>query len=70
MRIALIKEPVYGEGWKGDEDNERGEAVLRKWRRWMKVVFASHVGGNDGKRGMVEFEIHGSGIKAVGDKGE
>ena len=65
-RIALIKRPVYGPGLVADEENERGEPVLRKWRRWMKVVFAPHVApSGPGLQGAVEFEIKGEGMRAV-----
>ena len=65
-RIALIKRPVYGPGLVADEENERGEPVLRKWRRWMKVVFAPHVApSGPGLDGAVEFEIRGDGIRSV-----
>lgn len=70
-RIALIKRPVYGPGILADEENERGEPVLRKWRRWMKVVFAPHVApSGPGLDGAVEFEIKGEGMKAVKKKGK
>lgn len=69
-RIALIKKPVYGAGIVGDEENERGEPVLKRWRRWMKVVFAPHVSASGpGLQGAVEFEIKGVGIAAVKEKG-
>lgn len=65
-RIALIKRPVYGPGIVG-EDSETGEPVLRKWRRWMKVVFAPHAGpSGPGLGHAVEFEIRGDGIRSVG----
>lgn len=70
-RIALIKRPVYGPGLVADEENERGEPVLRKWRRWMKVVFAPHApASGPGLEGAVEFVIKGDGVGAVkkGDK--
>lgn len=68
-RVALIKRPVYGPGILADEENERGEPVLRKWRRWMKVVFAPHVApSGPGLEGAVEFEIKGEGMKAVKKK--
>ncbi|TVY36066.1 DNA repair protein, partial [Lachnellula occidentalis] len=71
LRIALIKKPVYGPGLVADEENERGELVLRGWRRWMKVVFAPHVAATGpGVQGAVEFEIKGMGIAAVGKKGD
>ena len=64
-RIALIKMPVYGPGLVADEENDRGEPVLRKWRRWMKVVFAPHVAASGpGLDGAVEFEIKGEGLRA------
>jgi DNA repair protein RAD57 len=68
-RIALIKRPVYGPGLVADEENERGEPILRKWRRWMKVVFAPHVApSGPGLQGAVEFEIKGEGMGAVKKK--
>lgn len=70
-RIALIKRPVYGPGIVADEENEGGEPVLRKWRRWMKVVFAPHVPpSGPGLEGAVEFEIKGEGMRAVKKKGK
>jgi DNA repair protein RAD57 len=70
-RIALIKRPVFGPGILADEENERGEPVLRKWRRWMKVVFAPHVApSGPGLEGAVEFEIKGEGMKSVMKKGK
>ena len=66
-RIALIKQPVYGSGLVADEESDRGEPVLRKWRRWMKVAFAPHVAasGPGLQGGAVEFEIRGEGIRSV-----
>lgn len=65
-RIALVKRPVYGPGLVADEENERGEPVLRKWRRWMKVVFAPHAApSGPGLEGAVEFEIRGEGLRSV-----
>ena len=64
-RIALIKRPVYGPGVV-NEESERGEPVLRKWRRWMKVVFAPHVApSGPGLERAVEFEIRGEGVRSV-----
>lgn len=69
-RIALIKRPVYGPGVVADEENERGEAVLRKWRRWIKVVFAPHVAASGpGIEGAVEFQIKGEGMRSIKKKG-
>ncbi|RDL38542.1 uncharacterized protein BP5553_02882 [Venustampulla echinocandica] len=65
-RIALIKKPVYGPGLAADEENEAGELVLRRWRRWMKVVFAPHAKASGPRlRDAVEFEIRGDGVRAV-----
>ena len=70
-RIALIKRPVYGPGIVADEENERGEPVLKKWRRWMKVVFAPHMApSGPGLEGAPEFEIKGEGMKAAKKKGK
>lgn len=70
-RIALIKKPVYGPGLVADEENERGEPVLRKWRRWMKVVFAPHVAPSGSfVQDAVEFEIKGEGVVAVKKNGK
>lgn len=65
-RISLIKKPIYGPGMAADAENERGELVLKKWRRWMKVVFAPHVGGSGTDvDGSAEFEIRGEGVRSV-----
>ena len=70
-RIALIKRPVYGSGLVADEESETGEPVLRKWKRWMKVVFAPHVGATGpGLEGAVEFEIRGDGVTSVRKESE
>jgi DNA repair protein RAD57 len=69
-RIALIKRSVYGPGLVADEENDRGEPVLRKWRRWMKVVFAPHAApSGPGVKDAVEFQIRGEGMRAVKRKG-
>jgi DNA repair protein RAD57 len=65
-RIALIKRPVYGRTLISDEETERGEPVLRRWRRWMKVVFAPHTASSGpGVSRAIEFEIKGEGLTAV-----
>lgn len=79
-RIALIKRPIYGQSWVEDGvrgvgdvngHGEGGELVLKRWRRWMKVVFASHTkGSGNGVDGAVEFEIMGEGLKSVGGQKE
>lgn len=64
-RIAFIKRPVYGPGIVGDEENERGEPVLRMWRRWMKVVFAPHARPSGPTlQSAIEFEIRADGMRA------
>ncbi|KAH8593352.1 P-loop containing nucleoside triphosphate hydrolase protein [Bisporella sp. PMI_857] len=64
-RIALVKRPVYGPGIVADDKNEKGEPVLRMWRRWMKVVFAPHAkSSGPGLRDAVEYEIKGEGLRA------
>lgn len=70
-RIALIKKPVYGRARNEImEEGERGEPVLRRWRRWMKVVFAGWaMESGEGLGGSVEFEIRGEGMFAT-KKGE
>jgi DNA repair protein RAD57 len=62
-RIALIKRPVYGRAIVVEEEDVPS---LRRWRRWMKVVFAPHARESGaGLRGAVEFEIKGEGLRAV-----
>ncbi|CZT42270.1 related to RAD57 protein [Rhynchosporium secalis] len=70
-RIALIKKPIYGPGLVADEENDKGEPVLKRWRRWMKVVFAPHAAeSGPSVRDAVEFEIRGEGLVAVKKKGK
>ncbi|KAF5876048.1 putative dna repair protein rad57 protein [Botrytis fragariae] len=66
-RIALIKKPVYGRARNEImEEGERGEPVLKRWRRWMKIVFAGWaMESGEGLNGSVEFEIRGEGMFAV-----
>lgn len=69
-RIALIKTPVYGTGSLiGDDDDvARGEQILKKWHRHLKVVFASWAEPTGpGLERAVQFEIGKWGIKAVKD---
>lgn len=64
-RIALIKRPVFGPGIAADEENERGETVLKRWRRWLKVVFAPWAPASAaGRAHATEFEITKRGIKS------
>ncbi|TAQ83796.1 hypothetical protein B7494_g7882 [Chlorociboria aeruginascens] len=70
MRIALIKRPVWGDGIQ-DEAGERGEPILRHWKRWMKVVFGPNVKGSGrGLDGAVEFEIRGDGVGSLVQDGK
>jgi DNA repair protein RAD57 len=63
-RIALIKSPVYAEG-KTDK-GQQGELILKRWRRWVKVVFAPWTRPSGmAFEGAVEFLITGAGIRAV-----
>lgn len=72
-RVALLKRPVYGRPWRiaapldADDDHVDAAApTLKSWRRWMKVVFASHVGASgQGMDGSTEFEVTTGGLKAV-----
>ncbi|RYP69438.1 hypothetical protein DL771_006090 [Monosporascus sp. 5C6A] len=85
-RIALLRRPAYGRSraavsflTSGDaeqedsreEAREGGGAMLRSWRRWMKVVFAPHVApSGPGLDGAVEFEVTMGGLRAVGRRGK
>lgn len=69
-RIALIKKPVYGRGILSEE-GEHGEPVLKRWRRWAKVVFAPHAPSTGpGLETAVEVEILGKGLFAVEKKSD
>lgn len=66
-RVALIKEEAYDRtgGTAGREGEGRAEWTAKKWRRWMRVVFAPWVAGcGEGDKG-VEFEVWAGGVKAV-----
>ncbi|RYP58898.1 hypothetical protein DL769_008759 [Monosporascus sp. CRB-8-3] len=86
-RVALLRRPAYGRGSRavaspatsgdaeredsGGEAGEGGGAMLRSWRRWMKVVFAPHVAPSGrGLDGAVEFEVTMGGLRAVERKGK
>lgn len=72
-RVALLKRPVYGRPRRiaapldaDDDDVDVAAPTLRSWRRWMKVVFAPHVGASgQGVDGCTEFEVTTGGLKAV-----
>lgn len=62
-RIAFVKRPVYG---RKEVVEDEGGVSLRRWRRWVKVVFSPGVRESGaGLGGAVEFEITGRGIGAV-----
>ncbi|CAD6447117.1 342b026e-3539-4930-af74-62c76c809df0 [Sclerotinia trifoliorum] len=60
-RIALIKKPIYRQARNQIiEEAESGEPILRKWKRWMKIVFAAWaIESGEALDGCVEFEIRG-----------
>ncbi|MCJ1250005.1 hypothetical protein MMC30_007231 [Trapelia coarctata] len=80
-RVALVKEPAYqrqlhlGQEGLAVSDGVRegiagAEWAPRRFRRWMRVVFAPWVGGvSVGERG-VEFEIWRGGVRAIRAEGE
>ena len=53
----------------GLQDPPRLPAPRKTWRRWMKVVFASHAPpSGDGLQGAVEFDITPAGVVALGTR--
>ncbi|KAJ4237339.1 DNA repair protein rhp57 [Fusarium solani] len=70
-RIALFKRPVYGRSRQAapidaDDDSDLLAPTLKGWRRWMKVVFASHTAPTgQGLDNAVEFEVTMGGLKSV-----
>lgn len=68
-RITLLKKPVYGTLTHMDDADDGGLPTLKRWRRWMKVVFAHHAQATgQGLQGAVEFEVTMGGLKAVTKK--
>lgn len=67
-RVALIKELEYSAHPGTGDAREGGESVewsSKRWRRWMKVVFAGWAKATDeGEKG-VEFEVWAGGIRAI-----
>ncbi|QUC21060.1 uncharacterized protein UV8b_05303 [Ustilaginoidea virens] len=70
-RIALFKRPVYARRRQvvasraADDDADTGP-TLNGWRRWMKIVFASHVpASGQGLEGATEFDITMGGVKST-----
>jgi DNA repair protein RAD57 len=57
-RVALVKEAAWG------GEGEGAEWAPRRWRRWMRVVFAAWAAPSEGPG--VEFEIWAGGVKAAG----
>lgn len=73
-RIALLKRPYYGRPRKaaplraGDDVEAQG-STLKVWRRWIKVVFAPHVGpSGPGIATATEFEITMGGLRSSADR--
>lgn len=69
-RIALVKERDYGstgtgEGKAAVEGVGGAEWNSRRWRRWMRVVFAPWVKDTGEMEKGVEFEIWSGGVRAV-----
>ncbi|RKF76181.1 DNA repair protein rhp57 [Golovinomyces cichoracearum] len=63
-RIALIKRPVYRHA-----DGFDNSTSLIKWKRWQKVIFASHAPSSSVRvQSAVEFQITGEGLKSVKKK--
>lgn len=70
-RVALLKRPVYGRTRQAapiqaDDDADLSTPTLKRWRRWMKVVFAPHAqASSQGLDGAVEFEVTMGGLRAI-----
>lgn len=72
-RVALFKRPVYGRPRRvaaplqaGDDDDADLAPTLKSWRRWMKVIFAPHVGASgQGIADATEFEVTAGGLKSI-----
>ena len=80
-RVALIKEAAWGDGEAGGTAEDRSKEISehskvlghsqsvewtpRRWRRWIKVVFAASTKPTEpGSRGL-EIEVWAGGVKAV-----
>ena len=69
-RIALVKETDYGSVGTGEGELPAvgigdPEWNSRRWRRWMRLVFAPWVKGTGEREKGVEFEVWGGGIRAI-----
>ena len=69
-RIALVKGrdgggAGIGEGTEYAEGIGGAEWNLRRWRRWMRVVFSPWVAGFEERDEGVEFEIWSGGVRAI-----
>ena len=69
-RVALVKVPVFAQGSGSGaavpgRESEGAEWAPRRWRRWMKMVFAPWAEPTkEGKKGS-EFEIWAGGVRAL-----
>ncbi|KAK1832155.1 DNA repair protein RAD57 [Podospora conica] len=72
MRLAFIKQPIYSASHEETSEQalvRHGRSIIKanSWRRWMKIVFATHVPPSaPGLKGAVEFEVTTGGLKALG----
>lgn len=72
-RVALIKELEYTAAQGIGEIGEREESAdwsHKRWRRWMKVVFAGWAPATGDAEKGVEFEVWAGGIRAIKSKGD
>ena len=62
-----MKELAPAKGSTGEYNDGGVEWNARRWRRWMRVVFAAWVGGvGEGESG-VEIEIWAGGVRGVAE---
>lgn len=71
-RIALVKERDYGSagfrvGEVAVEGIEGVEWNSRRWKRWLRVVFAPWVKGTEETEKGVEFEVWSAGVRAINE---
>lgn len=69
-RLALVKERDYGSAETGEgevavEGNGGATWNPRRWRRWMRVVYAPWVKATEEREKGVEFEVWSGGVRVV-----